>query len=354
MTSNPSETALQKWGKIMVWVVIPAIIVLCPIYWFVSYGMIPGPGPVAGEGDEVRVSIPSGKGFLGVYRTLVDNGVLEEDARFGMLASWRGMSKRLKAGEYVFSRPATPSDVLEKLVDGSTLLHPVTFQEGLTIHQVAKELGRQGWEIQKEFLDLCHDPKFIAELGLHSPSLEGYIFPDTYYLSRSQDARAVLRMMVERFFEVSKSLDLLDTPGPEGSGEVANKMTLHEVVILASIVEKETGVALERPLIARVFLNRLKRKMRLQADPTVIYGLGDFDGNLTRKDLRTPSAYNTYILAGLPVGPIANPGRDSLQAVLEPAEGDWLYFVARGDGTHSFSTNLKEHNKAVYQFQKKR
>lgn len=336
----------------MAWIIIPAIIVLSPVYWFYSYGVLPGPGPAAG--DEVRVSIPKGRGFHGVYQALVDSGVLVDDVRFGILASWRGVSKKLQAGEYIFRRPTTPAAVLDKLVEGSTLLHPLTFQEGLTMHQVAAELSRQGWGSQGELLALCRDSEFVASLGIQAPTLEGYLFPDTYYLSRGQDGRAVLRMMVERFFEVEKSLEKVGLGPSQAAGSAAQNMTRHEVVILASIVEKETGVAIERPQIARVFLNRLQRNMRLQADPTVIYGLGDFDGDLTRQDLRTPSAYNTYLLAGLPAGPIANPGKDSLQAVLHPADGNWLYFVARGDGTHHFSTNLKEHNRAVYQFQKKR
>lgn len=342
-----SDPPLQKRRTIVAWIIILAIIVFSPVYWFHSYGMIPGPGPVGG--DEIRVSIPKGRGFQGVYWALVDAAVLEEDVRFGLLASWRGVSKKLKAGEYVFHRPATPSEILAKIVDGSTLLHPLTFQEGLTMYQVVEELSRQGWGNQAELLALCQDPEFIASLGVQAATLEGYLFPDTYYLSRDQDGRAVLRMMVEHFFEVSTSLEPMLSSAAEAEG-----MTLHEIVILASIVEKETGVGFERPQISRVFHNRLERKMRLQADPTVIYGLGDFDGDLTRKDLQTPSAYNTYLLKGLPAGPIANPGKDSLQAVLQPAEGDWLYFVARGDGTHQFSTNLRDHNRAVNTFQKKR
>ncbi len=352
MISISSKNGLRKRATIMARILIPAIIVLLPMYWFYSYSIMAGPGPA--DGDEVRISIPQGRGFRGVYRALVDGGVLAEDARFGVLASWRGVSKKLRAGEYLFSRPITPSDVLEKLVDGSTLLHPLTFQEGLTMFQVVKELSRQGWGGQAELLALCRDPEFIASLGIEAPTLEGYLFPDTYHLSRGQDGRAVLRMMVERFMEVSKSLEELPLSEAGAKGDNGKGMTLHDMVILASIVEKETGVGFERPQIARVFLNRMNRKMRLQADPTVIYGIDEFDGDLTRKDLRTPSAYNTYLLTGLPAGPIANPGRDSLKAVLQPAEGDWLYFVARGDGTHHFSTNLKEHNRAVYQFQKKR
>jgi UPF0755 protein len=323
---------------------IPAIVVLTFLAWLACYPVLPGPGPAGG--DEVRVAIPPGQGFAGVYRALVAAGVVEEDVRFGLLASWRGVSKRLQAGEYLFRRPTTPSQVLHILVKGSTLLHPLTFQEGLTMQQVTEELSRRGWGAQPELLTLCHDPDFIAELGVQAPSLEGYLFPDTYYLSRSQSGRAVLRMMVQRFFAVHAALQ-----PPSAGGTAA--MGLHELVILASIVEKETGLDQERPQIARVFLNRLQKNMRLQADPTVIYGLADFDGNLTRRHLRESSPFNTYVIKGLPLGPIANPGRDSLQAVLQPAEGDWLYFVARGDGSHVFSSNLKDHNRAVRKYQKK-
>lgn len=350
MACNASATALGKGATIMAWIIIPAMVVLGPFYWFYSYAMFAGPGP-AGR-DEVRVVIPQGQGFEGVYNALVEGGVLEKDRRFGLLASWRGVSKKLRAGEYVFRRPVTPSAVLESLITGTTLLHPLTLQEGLTISQVAKELSQRGWGSQEELWALYHDQEFIASLGVDAPTLEGYLFPDTYYLSRDQNSRDVLAMMVARFFEVAKSLEPLGLPAVDHEGNGEGVMSLHEVVILASIIEKETGVAFERPQIARVFLNRLAGKMRLQADPTVIYGIKDFNGDLTRQDLRTPSAYNTYVISGLPAGPIANPGRDALRAVLQPADGDWLYFVARGDGTHSFSKDLKEHNRAVSRFQK--
>lgn len=352
MPLSPPEIPLQKWARFMAWLIIPAIVVCSPLYWFFSYGMIPGPGPQSG--DEVRVVIPQGQGFQGVYQALVDSGVIAEDARFGLLASWRGISKKLKAGEYAFQRPVPPSRVLDSLVAGSSLHHPLTFQEGLTMRQVVRQLSRRGWGGQQELLALCSDPDFIESLGLDVPTLEGYLFPDTYYFSRDQGGRAILRMMVSRFFEVARELGLVVRSGQAGDVAASHSLSLHEIVTLASIVEKEAGVAVERPMVARVFLNRLERNMRLQADPTVIYGLSDFDGNLTRQDLRTPSAYNTYLLKGLPFGPIANPGRHSLQAVLEPAEGNWTYFVSRGDGTHHFSTNLTEHNRAVYEFQKKR
>lgn len=338
------DAALWQRGRTVARIALPATVVLAALVWLVCYPVSPGPGPAGG--DEVRVTIPPGQGFAGVYRALVASGVVEEDVRFGLLASWRGHSKKLQAGEYLFRRPATPSQVLTALVKGSTLLHPLTFQEGLTMQQVVDELSRRGWGTPSELLSLCHDPDFIAELGVQAPSLEGYLFPDTYHLSRGQSGRAVLRMMVQRFFAVHAALQ------PPPAGPEAD-LDLHELVILASIIEKETGLAAERPQIARVFLNRLRKNMRLQADPTVIYGLADFDGNLTRRHLRTPSSYNTYVIKGLPMGPIANPGRDALQAVLRPAEGDWLYFVARGDGSHVFSSNLTDHNQAVRRYQKK-
>lgn len=349
MTPLENEIDLSLWGKRVAWILIPAIIILTPMYWFFSYGSVHGPGPE--QGDTIHVTIHAGSGFQSIYGALVDSEVLYEDCRFGMLASWSGISKRLKAGEYAFSRPITPSDILVQLERGSATLLPVTLREGLSLYEIADELRRQGWKDDGDIVGLCMDAEFAASLGVPAPSLEGYLFPDTYFLSRTQSARSVLKMMVARFFQVWSELETQyrETESP------ATKLKLgrHELVILASIVEKETGLAEERPQIAQVFYNRLRKRMRLQADPTVIYGLGNFDGNLTKRDLRTPSAYNTYLLAGLPAGPIANPGKEALRAVLAPRAGKWLYFVARGDGSHQFSGNLKDHNRAVYKFQKK-
>ena len=204
-------------------------------------------------------------------------------------------------------------------------------------------------EVKKEeVLALIHDQKFISSLGLSLSSLEGYLFPDTYLLTRGKSAESILAMMVGRFLDVYSKI--LAEAGKKDSAE--KPPNRHEVVTLASIVEKETGVAEERGLVAAVFVNRLKKNMLLQADPTVIYGIQKFDMALTRKDLKTPTAYNTYMQKGLPAGPICNPGRDSLLAVLHPAETSYLYFVSKNDGTHQFSRTLKEHNKAVRMFQR--
>ena len=349
MTPPEPKIDLSLWGKRVVWIFIPAIIILSPMYWFFSYGSVVGPGPELG--DTVHVTIESGGSFASIYTALVEGEVLYDDCRFAMLASWSGISKRLKAGEYTFSRPITPKEIFIQLAKGSSILHPVTLREGLSIYDVARELRRQGWDHADDIVSLCFDKDFVGSLGIPASSLEGYLFPDTYFLSRSQSARSVLKMMVARFFQVWAELEnqYRDIDSPAWS----MKLSRHELVTLASIVEKETGLAQERPQIARVFYNRLQKRMRLQADPTVIYGLGNFDGNLTKRDLRTPSAYNTYLLSGLPAGPIANPGKEALRAVLAPLSGSWLYFVARGDGSHQFSGNLKEHNRAVYEFQKK-
>ncbi len=334
----------------MAWILIPAILFLTPLYWLFSYGAVHGPGPEEG-GDSVHVTIPAGAGFSDIYTSLVDSEVVYDDVRFRLLASWAGISKRLKAGSYTFTRPVTPHDVLVHLERGSSVLYPVTLREGLSLYEIADELQRQGWRGDDDIVALCLDREFVASLGISGPSLEGYLFPDTYFLSRSQSGRSVLKMMVDRFFQVWTELETQygDSDAPGGK----MKLSQHELVTLASIVEKETGLAEERPQIAGVFYNRLQKRMRLQADPTVIYGVEAFDGNLTKRDLRTPSAYNTYLFSGLPPGPIANPGKEALRAVFAPLAGEWLYFVARGDGSHQFSNNLKDHSRAVYEFQKK-
>jgi UPF0755 protein len=191
---------------------------------------------------------------------------------------------------------------------------------------------------------LTADADLVASYEIDGPSLEGYLFPDTYFVSRDMAPRQIIDLMVKRFWEVYH--DLVEHRQVE--------MPLRDVVTLASIVEKETGLPEERPVIASVFLNRLKRKMRLESDPTVIYGIKDFDGNLKKKDLDLPGPYNTYCHFGLPPGPIANPGRESLRAVLTPAETEYLYFVSKNDGSHHFSATLSEHNRAVARYQKRR
>lgn len=292
----------------------------------------------------VLVEIPRGAGVRSIGRQLAEKGLLQDDVRYLLVARFSGLGRKLQAGEFQIPYGLTPLEVLLHLAEGKQYYHPVTIPEGLTVADTAEIFHQGRWVNRQRFIDLAHDPAFIESLGIEQSTLEGYLFPDTYYLERDTvDERFVLRMMVARFHEVAAALQ------PERQ----TRFSLHQVVTIASIIEKETGAAHERPLIARVFLNRLDRGMRLQSDPTVIFGIPDFNGNLTRKDLRTLTPYNTYMIKGLPPGPICSPGRESIRSVLEPAVSDALYFVSKNDGTHIFSRTLNDHNRAVRKYQKR-
>ena len=307
--------------------------------WYWSYLTTGSPGQ-----GEVVVTIPKGAGVRGIGKILAQEGVLPYDLRFLVMVYFSGFKSSLQAGEYGLARGLTPPEVLRLLAKGSTRRHRVTIPEGLTAEQIAGLLAQDGWVQPGQFLALTRDMDFIRGLGIEATNLEGYLFPETYTLTL-QDAQApvLIEMMVARFRSVWRSL-----PSPQ-----LYALTPHQIVTLASIVEKETGTASERPLVARVFLNRLAKGMRLQSDPTVIYGLAAFNGNLTKADLKQATPYNTYVIPSLPPGPICNPGRAALEAVLNPAVSDALYFVAKNDGTHYFSRNLDEHNQAVRVYQKK-
>ena len=306
--------------------------------WYWSYLTTVSPGS-----GEVVVIIAKGTGVRGIGRLLAANGILSYDVRYLTLVYFSGITAKLQAGEYSIPRGLTPPEVLRLLEKGSTLRHHVTVPEGMTAEQVAAIFEKDGWIQRERFLAIVHDAAFIQTMGIEAPQLEGYLFPETYTLTRNAtDEYSVIRMMAERFLRVWGEVN---TGGNRG-------LSLHQLVTLASIVEKETGVAAERPLIARVFLNRLALKMRLQSDPTVIYGIRDFKGTLTKDDLKRGTPYNTYVIPALPPGPICNPGRASLEAVLHPADSNALYFVSKNDGTHIFSTNLVEHNRAVKVYQR--
>jgi len=308
--------------------------------WLGAYALTPMP---ARETPELPVLIPSGTGLPGIGKILAARQIIPPGPGFYLLARLSGLSKRLQAGEYLFKPGQSPYQVLGVLAKGETVRWAVTIPEGSNVYQTAEILAQGGWGEREEFLRLMRDPELRARYEIRAASLEGYLFPDTYQLSRIQTPQEIIGLMLEKGRRVRLELGVLDN----GHG-----LSPHQVITLASIVEKETADPAERPLIARVFLNRLKIGMRLQTDPTVIYGLRDFNGNLTRKDLETPGPYNTYLNAGLPPGPITNPGRAAIAAVLEPAPDDYLYFVSKNDGTHQFSRDLTEHNQAVARYQK--
>ncbi|MGD8226405.1 MAG: endolytic transglycosylase MltG [Desulfobacteraceae bacterium] len=300
--------------------------------------------PADKGGTNQVVIVREGLSLKEVAGELERKKIIKNKILFEVWAELLGYSRKIKAGEYELGAHMPPKRILEKLIRGEVLTYPVTVPEGYTVAQISQLLQEGGLIDKEEFLSLIDDPALLAHYGISAPSLEGYLYPETYHFARGISARSTIDAMVGRFWQVVSPLKArMDEVG----------MNLPEVVTLASIVEKETGLAEERPTIASVFLNRLKRGMRLESDPTVIYGIKEFDGNLTRKDLNKATPYNTYIILGLPPGPIANPGLEAIRAVLYPAETDYLYFVSRNDGSHHFSKNLSEHNKAVRIYQKR-
>ena len=264
---------------------------------------------------------------------------------FLLYARVMGYSKRIKAGEYRLNPDMPPLKILDRLGNGAIITHAATIPEGFTREQIGGLLARKGLVNLDEFMALTGDPEAAKRYQIDGPDLEGYLYPDTYQFSRGLSTAKIVDVMVSRFFEVYKPLE---------QQAKATGMSMEKVVTLASIVEKETGCASERPIIASVFLNRLRKKMRLESDPTVIYGLQDFDGNLKRKHLSQKTPYNTYVIRGLPPGPIASPGFEALKAVLFPAKTNYRYFVSKNDGTHFFSETYAEHINAVKQYQKNR
>ncbi len=309
------------------------------ITWLARYSNTPGP-PGA---QEVVVIIPKGSSFDQISQILAESGLISADVRFRILARWKKLAGKIHAGEFVLPTGRLPMELLEELTRAKARQHPVTIPEGLRAREIAAIFEEGNWSTREKILELVHDADFISSLGLEQSSLEGYLYPDTYYLTRypAFDAEKIVKMMVNRFFQVWEEL---------GAGEAGR----HEVVTLASIVEKETGSPEERATIASVFKNRLSKGMRLQSDPTVIYGIENFTGDITKKDLRSPTPYNTYVISGLPAGPICSPGKAALQAVLHPAQENYFYFVSKNDGTHFFSKTLKEHNRAVFEYQRKK
>ena len=304
--------------------------------------------PVGTAALEKLFTVFPGQGLKQAADSLQREGLVSDALRFTILARLDKKDKLLKAGEYFFSTTMTPREILGVMVVGRVHLYRLTIPEGYNLVQIAAAVSAAGLESEKHFLDAARNPETATSLGIEADTLEGYLFPDTYYFPRGLDSTTIIVTMVKQFRAAFK-------PVWEQQAKALG-MNVHEVVTLASIIEKETGAPEERPLISSVFHNRLKKGMRLETDPTVIYGIPDFDGNIKRRHLETYTPYNTYKIKGLPPGPIASPGFFSMEAVLYPAQTDYLYFVSKKDGTHQFSTTIEEHNVAVrkYQLRKKR
>ena len=298
------------------------------------------------EGAEQFVEIPPGAGSVGIGDRLVAAGVIRDRSTYRTAVWMTGQGRHLKAGDYRFDRAMTPFEVIDKIARGDVYVVQVTFPEGLTMSEMAGIFESHGLGSASSFLEAAKDPAPIRDLDPAANDLEGYLFPETYALTRKTDAGKLVRLMVAAF---NRALT------PELRAAAAErKQTIRQTVTLASIVEKETAKAQERPIVAGVYINRLRIGMPLQCDPTVIYALqraGAFTGNLRRDDLAFDSPYNTYRYPGLPPGPIASPGRASLDAVVRPADVDYVYFVSRNDGSHEFARTLDEHNRNVQKYQ---
>ena len=291
------------------------------------------------------MTIPDRSTFQQVAALLEQEGLIKSRLAFVWLGRFQSADRKIHAGEFELNPSMAPAEILSRLTTGQVMLHPILIPEGLTMVQIAEIFGQQGLVDPQELLRLMKDPAFIASLGIKADTLEGYLYPDTYKFPRGIKPKEVITAMVEHLRQVY---------GPDLQARAQElKLTQHEVLTLASVIEKESGSNGEREEISAVFHNRLKKHIPLQSDPTVIYGLPSFDGNIHKKDLSSPSPYNTYRIAGLPPGPIANPGIQSIRATLYPSDSRALYFVSKNDGTHQFSATLEEHNQAVEKYQKR-
>ena len=300
--------------------------------------------------DQERVQrvleIPEGTTLRETARLLFQNGLITRVESFVVVGKLLAIERRIIPGEYAFHTQMLPLEIIGLIKSGRVIQYEITIPEGYALAQIGRVVEEKGLARADEFIRRATDPVFIQSLGYEADSLEGYLYPESYYFSKRVGSEGILRAMVKRF-------EAVYTPDMEKRADEIG-MTRLEVVTLASIIEKETSVDEERPVVSAVFHNRIKKKIPLQSDPTVIYGLPHFNGNLTRKHLKIRSPYNTYRVKGLPPGPIANPGRASLWAALNPVSSEYLYFVSKNDGTHYFSRTLAEHNRAVQKYQRRR
>ncbi|MDE2179434.1 MAG: endolytic transglycosylase MltG [candidate division NC10 bacterium] len=306
--------------------------------WYV----LSGPAPSKNEVTRTVLIKPQ-TGAFDIARTLEEAQVIRSRLAFLAVAVARGTQRRLLAGEYEFAPGLGLLEVVRRLEQGKGFVHQVTIPEGFAARQIAELLQEKGLVDPDRFMGLLRDRRLLQQYGVDGQSLEGYLFPDTYRLVKGQREEAIIGLMTQRFTAIF---------GPAERARARElKMSIADVVTLASLIEREARADEERPLISAVFHNRLRLGMPLQSDPTVLYSLSRFSGKLTRANLQTPSPYNTYLHPGLPPGPIASPGRASVMAALYPASSRYLYFVSRNDGTHAFSNTLREHDAMVRRYQ---
>lgn len=320
--------------------VVPCLLLLGLGLLFTCLGQLQ---PVSNVSKVAVLDIFQGESFADVAQRLQAHQMIRNARAFVWMGRLGGLDRKIIPGEYEFHGGMSPVRILRKLASGEVRSYTVTIPEGFSAKQIADVLHEKRLVDREEWLRLLRDPAFIRTLSLSADTLEGYLFPDTYVLTRHMGSATIMRTMVARFKQIVTE--------EYRTRAAALGLSLHQVVTLASVVEKETARPDERALIAGVFHNRLRRNIPLQSDPTVIYALHDFDGNLHKKDLSIESPYNTYRVRGLPPGPITNPGEAAIRAALYPESTRYLYFVSRNDGSHEFSTTLAEHQRAVRKHQ---
>lgn len=328
---------MKKKATLIILVVTPIIVSLLVIIKVALVFFTPY------QGETTLFTVRPGEGFSSINGRLAHDQLIPSARLFHYYTKYyKNSLNKFKAGTYEIKSGQHMGDILEALTHGIPLLSKVTFPEGKNMFEMGKILEEDGITSYTDFVQECRNPENIKLLGVDAPSVEGYLFPDTYKFAPKTPAKEVVRAMISVFKQKTDNLDFSKT-----------HLTKHQAIILASIVEKETGAKWERPTIAGVYLNRLKKRMRLQADPTTIYGIWEnFNGNLQKKHLLQKTAYNTYKMSGLPLGPIANPSLAAIKAVLDPQAHDYIYFVSKNDGTHVFTSTYKDHLKAVDYWQK--
>jgi UPF0755 protein len=327
---------MAKRARHLVATLLLAVAGLAAVAWL---GLVP---TAAVQAAARRVDVPANDGLLGIARHLGDQQIIRSPAAFAALALLRGTARHLKAGEYEIPQNASMLRVLQLLESGRVIQHPVLLPEGGSVVELAHTLQREGLASAADIVRLAHDRTFLQALGIEAPSLEGYLFPDTYLLVRGLTPQEILARMVLRL-RAKLTPEILEQARARG-------LDPHQLLTLASIIEREAVVRDEMPLIAAVFWNRLKLDMPLQADPTVQYAVGKERRALTRADLVADDPYNTYRRPGLPPGPIASPGLAAIEAALHPAPVKYLYFVSMDERHHFFSTTIKQHNAAVARY----
>lgn len=341
MTDKSQQPLLRRLQSRLT-VILAVMLVMGVIFAALLYQYATTPASASQDGQVVEIK--PGMTLKQVAHLLADKELLNEPSTFMLYTYLQGEQNHIQAGEYRFSPSMPPHDILEALTSGMAVLYTVTIPEGYRITDIAGLLEAKGLVDKPAFIEATRNRELLESLHIPSGSLEGYLYPETYKFSKAGGARRIVQTLLDTFKE--RVLQ------PERVQQAeAMQFTFHEIITLASLIEKETGLGKERKLISSVFHNRLAKKMRLQTDPTVIYAMVNFDGNIRKKDLSIDSPYNTYKHFGLPPGPIASPGLESIQAALDPEETDFLYFVSRKDGSHQFSTNYKDHIRAVQKYQ---